>query len=234
MAKWHTEWKVLPHRPLRRLEDNLQVVDGPLPKAPMDRRMTIVRLPDGRLVVHNAMALDEASMAALEAWGTMAFLIVPNGFHRLDAFAFKQRYPAMKVIASPHGRDKIGAAVPIDGGPELLPAGVISGELLDGDKCGEMAFIITHGATKTLLLNDALLNMQHRPGLSGIVMRTLGSTGGLKLTRIMKTFGLSDTGAAKAHLARLAATPGLARLIVSHGDILEGPDVGARITTAVG
>lgn len=233
MAKWHTEWKVHPHRPLQRLEDNLQVVDGPVPKAPMDRRMTVVRLADGRLVVHNAMALDDASMAALEAWGTMAYLIVPNGFHRLDAFAFKQRYPAVKVVASPHAKDKIGAAVPIDGGPEILPPGPIRGELLDGDKCGEMVFVIEHGATKTLLLNDALFNMHHRPGFSGFVMRALGSSGGLKLTRIMKTFGLSDTKAAKAHLARLAALPGLTRLIVSHGEILEGADVGAKIAAVV-
>lgn len=233
--KWHTRWKVLPHNPLTQLEDNLMVVDGPIPGMPLERRMTIVRLSDGRLAIHNAMALDDASMARIEAWGTPAFLIVPNHFHRIDAFAFKARYPDLKVIAGPRGAPKVGQAVPVDGGPELLPAGLgLRGENLDGDKVGEMAFIVTHGKRATLIVNDALFNMAHIKGFTGLIVRLMGSTGGLKLTRIMRWFGVSDTRAFKAHLARLADTPGLTRLIVSHGAILEGADVGAKIRAAVG
>ena len=228
--KWHTRWKVLPHQPLRQLEDNIQVVDAKLPGSmPLERRMTVVRLRDGRLVVHNAIALDDASMATLEAWGEMAFLIVPNGFHRIDAFAFKQRYPKMTVIAGPQGRKKIELALSVDGGPELLPAdGGMHGHNLDGDKIGEMAFIIEHGATKTLLVNDALFNQPHKPGFGGFVMRALGSTGGLKLSRLMRIFGVSDAKAFRAHLVRLAEAPHVTRLIMSHGDIIEG-DIAARL-----
>jgi len=233
--KWHTRWKVLPHGPVRALEDNLKVVDAPLPGMALERRMTVVRLADGRLVVHNAIALDDASMAALEAWGKVAFLVVPNSFHRLDAFAFKQRYPEVKVIAAPLARPKVELALPVDGGPELLPAGLgLSGEVLEGAKIGEMAFIVAHGDRKTLILNDALFNQPHLPGFQGFVMRLLGSTGPLKLTRIMRLLGVSDKRAFRAHLARLAELPGLCRLIVSHGEILEGEDVGARIRGALG
>lgn len=234
MAKpqWHTRWKVLPHQPLRQLEDNLQVVDANLPGGvPLERRMTVVRLRDGRVVVHNAIALDDASMAALEAWGEMAFLVVPNGFHRIDAFAFKQRYPKMTVIAGPNGRKKIELAVPVDGGPELLPAdGGMHGFNMDGDKIGEMAFIIEHGPTKTLLVNDALFNQPHQSGLSGFMMRAMGSTGDLKMSLVMRLFGTSDTKAFKAHLLRLAETPTVSRLIMSHGKIIEG-DIAGRLRT---
>ena len=232
--KWHTRWKVLPHGPLRTLEDNLKVADAPLPGMPLERRMTIVRLADGRLVVHNAIALDDASMAALEAWGEVAFLVVPNSFHRIDAFAFKQRYPAVKVIAGPMARPKVELAVPVDGGPELIPAGLgLTGEILDGVKIGEMAFVVDHGAKKTLILNDALFNQPHLPGFQGFMLRLVGSTGPLKVTRIMKMLGVKDKQAFYAHLLRLADTPGLGRLIVSHGHILEG-DVGARMREALG
>jgi len=233
--KWHTRWKVLPHQPLRQLEDNLQVVDAKLPGGvPLDRRMTVVRLRDGRLVVHNAIALDDASMATLEAWGQMAFLVVPNGFHRLDAFAYKQRYPNLTVIAGPRGQAKIEQAVSVDGGPELLPAdGGMHGFNLDGDKVGEMAFIIEHGDTKTLLVNDAVFNQPHQPGFGGFVMRAIGSTGGLKLTRVMRVFGVSDTKAFAADVLRLAETRGVARLIMSHGDIIEG-DIAGRLRAILG
>lgn len=232
--KWHTRWKVLPHDPVIALEDNLRTVEAALPKMSLKRRMTIIRLSDGRLVIHNAIALDDASMAALEAWGKPAFLIVPNHFHRLDAVPFKQRYPDLVVIADPRSRKGVEAALPVDGGPELLPKDPsLHCEPLDGCKIGEMAFIIRHGATATLLLNDALFNQPHLPGFSGFVMRALGSTGALKVTRIMRLFGVKDLAALEAHLARLADTPGLTRLIVSHGQTLDGPGVGAAIRAAV-
>jgi len=229
--KWHTRWKVLPHNPLEQLEDNLMVVEGKLPgNMPLGRRMVVVRLTDGRLVVHNAIALDDASMARLEAWGTMAFLIVPNGFHRIDAFAFKQRYPNMTVIAGPNALKKVELALPVDGGPELLPAdGGMHGENIAGDKIGEMAFIIEHaGGKKTLLLNDALFNQPHMSGFGGFVMRAMGSTGALKVSPIMRIFGVSDGKAFRAHLLRLAEKVGVSRLIVSHGGIVDG-DIAGRL-----
>lgn len=231
--KWHTRWKILPHAPLAQLEDNLWVVDGPLPGMPLDRRMTIVRLSDGRLVIHNAIAADDATMSALEALGEMAFLVVPNSFHRIDAFAFKQRYPNIAVIAAPNALAKVSEAVTVAGGPELLPLNSgVHGELLAGDKIGEMAFIITHGDRSTLLLNDALFNTPHKPGFKGFILRAMGSTGGLKMTRIMRVLGSSDTNAMRAHLLRLAAQPGVSRLIVSHGDIIEG-DIAAHVQRAL-
>jgi hypothetical protein len=234
-TKWHTEWKVLSHHPPRQLEDNLMVADAPVPGMPLERRMTVIRLRDGRLVIHSAIALEDEAMGRLEAWGTPAFLVVPNHYHRLDALSYKQRYPALAVIADAKGRQKIERALPVDGGLELLPAGLeLHGEALDGCKVGEMAFIVTHGAGKTLLLNDAMFNTPHQRGFGGLVMRLLGSTGPLKVSRIMRWFGVADTRAFIAHLRRLADTEGLTRLVMSHGVILEGDDVASRMRRALG
>ena len=54
-------WKVLPHGKLTTVEENILTVVGeiPMPLASITRRMTVVRLRDGRLVIFNAIALDE-------------------------------------------------------------------------------------------------------------------------------------------------------------------------------
>jgi hypothetical protein len=47
--------------------------------------MVLARMRDGRVVVDNAIALDDASMRELEAWGEPSVLIIPNRYHRQDA-----------------------------------------------------------------------------------------------------------------------------------------------------
>src|SRR5690606_38404698 len=80
------------HGPLERLEDNLWRVEGALPNMALRRVMTVVRMADGRLVIHSAIALPDELMAQIEAWGRPSYLLVPNAYHRLDAPAYKARY----------------------------------------------------------------------------------------------------------------------------------------------
>ncbi len=109
-------WKVLPHGKLARLEDNLVTVTGEIhmPLMNLPRRMTVVRLYDARLVVYSAIALQEHEMEWLEAWGRPAFLIVPSDHHRLDAKIWKDRCPAMQVVAPRGARAKVEETVPVD------------------------------------------------------------------------------------------------------------------------
>jgi hypothetical protein len=48
------------------------------------RRMTIVRLADGRLPISSAILLDEIEMTALESYGALAFLVVPGEIRRAE------------------------------------------------------------------------------------------------------------------------------------------------------
>ncbi len=116
MPKPFTEWTVLPHSKLSRLDDNLLSVTGDLamPVGDFPRRMTVVRLHDGRLVVYSAIALDEAEMRALEAFGEPSFLVVPNGIHRMDAKIWKDRYPQLRVIAPAGVKKQVAEVVPVD------------------------------------------------------------------------------------------------------------------------
>jgi hypothetical protein len=92
-------WTVLPHEGIDKLEENLWVVSGALPRAVTNRRMSVVRLADGRLLFHNAIPLREDAMREIEAFGHPAVLVVPNRFHRLDIHAWKQRYRDLAVIS---------------------------------------------------------------------------------------------------------------------------------------
>src|SRR6266567_4702633 len=104
-------WTVLPHEPLEKLEDNLWTVAGRLPHGGMNRRMSVVRLAGGRLVLHNAAPLAEPAMRELEAFGAPTVLVVPNGFHRLDVHAWKERYPRLCVVCPPESRLRVSKVV---------------------------------------------------------------------------------------------------------------------------
>ena len=98
MAKAVDAWKVLAHEPLLRLSENLLWARGSLPGMSLKRTMVVARRNDGKLVIHSGIALDDAGMAEIERFGSPAFLIVPNGGHRLDAPAYKKRYPSLRVF----------------------------------------------------------------------------------------------------------------------------------------
>src|SRR5262245_46104947 len=114
MAKPFETWTVCPHRPIEKVTENLWRVEAQMPGAPFHRSMMVARLTDGRLVIHNGIALDEAEMKELEAWGTPAFLIVPNKGHRMDARIFKERYPGLSVVAPPSAKTKVDEIVRVD------------------------------------------------------------------------------------------------------------------------
>src|SRR5579871_6107208 len=99
MPKAYATWTVLPHRPIEKLEPNLWRVEGDLPGGNGTRVMTLARYRDGRLLVHNAIALEEELMKEIEAFGRPEVLVVPNSFHRLDVKVFKDRYPGATVFA---------------------------------------------------------------------------------------------------------------------------------------
>ena len=116
MTRPFQEWKVLPHGKLSQIDDNILTVVGEISMPLMDlpRRMTVVRLNDSRLVIFSAIALEEDEMAALEAYGRPAYLIVPSDKHRLDAKIWKDRYPEMQVVAPEGAREKVAEVAPVD------------------------------------------------------------------------------------------------------------------------
>jgi len=218
MAKGNTTWKVLPHGPFEKLSDRLWRVEGNLEGIDMKRVMTIARRADDSLVIHNAIALDEAAMAELDSWGKVGVIVVPNGYHRLDARVFHDRYPEARVVCPAGARSKVEQVVPVSGSYEDVPSdGAVELVTLDGTKQREGVMIVRAKEGTSLVINDAVFNMPHVTGLTGFVLRRItGSTGGPRVSRLMRWLAIADKAAFRAHLERLAELPELRRIIVSH------------------
>lgn len=216
------DWKVLAHDPIEKLSPNLWRVQGSLPNMALKRVMSVAKLGDGRLVVHNAMALDEPSMQELERWGEVAFVIVPNGFHRLDAPRFEKRYPNAKFLCPAGATKDVAKKVAVHGGYDALPKDArVSLSMLAGLGGLEGLMTVREDDGTSLVFNDAIFNSPHLPGVAGFVMKHVTlSTGGPKLTRIARLFLVKDRKAFAEELTLLSSTPGLRRVIVSHHEMI--------------
>lgn len=218
-------WTVLPHGPLEKLEPNLWAIEGTLrmPAGELPRRMCIARLGGGQLLLMNGIPLREEAMREVEAFGKPAFLLVPNGYHRLDIAAYKQRYPRLRVLAGEGSRKRIEKKVPVEGSWNDAPRDPdVSVESLGGTKVDEAVVSVrSDGRVSLCFFGDALMNVPRAPGLGGLVFRLLGSTGRPGVTPIARWFIVGDRAIFREHLLRLARRPGLRRLIPCHGGIVD-------------
>jgi hypothetical protein len=214
-------WTVLEHGPLEKLTENVWTVDGALPNMALRRRMTLVRLRDGSVLVHNAVALSEGLMADIERWGEPAHLVVPNGFHRMDAHAWKARYPRSRVWCPASARAKVDEVVTTDGGYEFMPArDELSVEYLEGSRAAATEGVFTVRAAdgrEVLIFNDALFNHPHATGFGGVMLRVMGSSGGPRVTPLFRAVGVADKARFAAHLRHLGTRPNLSHLVPGHG-----------------
>lgn len=234
MAKVHEVWQVLDHGPLERLADNLWRVKGALPGMSLQRAMTIVRRADGSLVLHSVICMNEPQMRELESLGVPTVMIVPNHGHRLDAPAYKKRFPGLRVYAPAGGREKIAEVVPVDGTFADFPSDdEVRLEMLHGVKEGEGAMLVRSSDGLTVVLNDTMHNMDKKRDLLGRIFTTLmGSAPGPRVSRMAKLFYVDDQPALRRDLLRYAAMPGLVRLIVAHEKVAHGPEAAAALREA--
>ena len=217
------EWKVLPHGPLVNVADNIITAEGEIhmPVGNIHRRMTIVRLRDGRLVVWSAVSLDEDQMQSIERFGRPAFLIVPNPYHRTDAQAWKERYPDMLVVAPEGAREKVAEVVPVDSTTATFGDPDVNFVTVPGTKGQEAALEIINPNGVTLVLNDIIANIRDAPGFSGWMLKLMGFAGDTPhVPMTIRLMLIANKKALAAQLLRWAGIPTLRRIIVSHGEII--------------
>lgn len=217
-------WTVLPHGDLIQINDRILTVVGDLkmPLVHLPRRMTIVRLNDGGLVIYSAIALDEAQMARVEAFGTPRFMIVPSGRHRLDAPAYAARYPQLKTIAAHGARAKVAEVVNVDANAPNFGDPSVRYVEVAGTNQTEAALEVDAEDGVTLIVNEIIGDIHGAHGLGGWLLKTMGFAGdephvpaGPKLEFAKHKADLA------AQLRQWAAIRNLKRIIVSHGDIIE-------------
>lgn len=233
--KLHHEWTVLPHGPLTQLSGNLWRVEGSLPGMTLKRTMTVVRLSTGELLLHSVIALSEPTMRELLALGDVAYAVMPNAGHRLDAPAYRARFPRLRFFTPAGGIDDARVAVPdVEPIGAMPPDPAARFETLDGIKnAAEAAMIVRSSDGTTVVLCDTVHHMDPKRDLVGWVMTTMmGSVGPAHVSRAVKHWYVTDAAAFRAHLERLARTPDLVRFIVNHEKVSVGPAARADLERA--
>jgi len=208
--------RILPHGPIEKLADGLWQVTGSLPRMALPRNMLIYRMPDGDLWLHSAIALKESAMLELEKLGKPAVLVVPNRMHRMDAPAYKRRYPSLRVLCPRDARAHVETKVAIDGAVEdELPKLGIEVLLAQGTKAAERAYRLPV-AGGAVAFCDLVFNIPHQPGFGGKILRWLGSSGYFGVTKIGRRFFVEDATVLANWFDSVAAT-GPEIVTVGHG-----------------
>ena len=217
-------WTVQPHGDLVRVNDRILTVVGEIhmPIGEFPRRMTIVRLASGDLIIYSAVALDEVGMAKLEAFGRPAFMVVPSERHRLDAPGFKARYPAIEVIAPAGAREKVQDVTPVDTSAPIFSDATVRYLEVPGTKQTEAALEVSDTDGVSLIVNEIIGDIHGAKGLRGWLLKRMGFAGEEPHVpapvKMMFSKGKEELA---AQLRTWAEIPNLKRIIVSHGEIID-------------
>jgi len=225
------EWTVLPHGKLMRVNEHIVTVVGELkmPLLELPRRMTVIRLASGDLVIFSAIALREPEMAELEALGRLAFLIVPSVRHRLDAPGYAQRYPSMTVVAPRAGAEKIAEVVRVDtSAPDFGDPSVRYVEI-----AGDSALEVDGDDGLTIIVNDLIGDIHGESGVGGWLLRVMGFAGDdPHVPGPVKLLLGKHKREVAQQFRRWAERNDLRRIMVSHGDTIEVDPGGVLRTLA--
>jgi len=155
------------------VENQLWIVEYPVRFGGMDlfARMTIIKLTNGELLIHDPCNISDATRSEIDALGEVKYIIAPGNFHHLFVTDFQTLYPNAKTYICP-GLEKKRPDITFDG---ILSntadphwAGDLDQVVIEGTKyIWEVAFF--HKPSKTLILVDLLENIgdnyTHHAGL---------------------------------------------------------------------
>jgi hypothetical protein len=197
------------------LAANLWQVQGSLP-FPIPRNMTVYRLPDGRLVLYSVVAMHEEGMLALEALGRPAIMIMPHDRHQMDAPFYKERYPALRVLAPDASSVK---TVAVDGDLTELAALEIKAYLLPGANYHEVVLELPIADGIALCATELLGNVASPGGILGLAMKVFGPPGGgFGVARAVRFREVVDREKVRVWLAGLAERTDIRMVLVGHGN----------------
>ncbi len=209
---------------MQQLHSDLWIADSPLRflGVEMGARMTIVRLPDGKLLLHSPISAAPALVREMQALGPVAYLIAPNRLHHLFIGEWKKVCPDALIYVAP-GLDAKRSDLTIAGvltdEPEPGWKSVIDQVLLDGFPfANEVVFF--HRPSATLIASDLAFNIgASSPRLTRIAFRLAGTYERLSPT-LLERILVRDRPAFRDSLERILDWP-FDRVVVAHGDVCE-------------
>ena len=189
-------------------------------------RMTIIRLPDGSLLLYSPVPMDDALAGEIDQLGPVKHIVAPNLFHHLYVSDAHARWPDAEVSA-PAGLDKKRPDLTIHRtlGVDALPDGVVGVSLAGMAPLSET--VIHHPASRSLLTCDLILNITAPKGWwTKLYLSLNGINGTPGVSKVVAKSAFKDHAALRGSLDAVLDLD-FDRLIIAHGDILEtgGRDV---------
>ena len=188
-------------------------------------RMTIVRLPDGGLLIHSPTRLTPALRDAADAMGPVRALVAPNTLHWLFVREWQQAYPLARVWGAPGLGNrrpvrKSGLTIQAELSDTAPPewGGVFETAIVPGG-FGFREAALFHRPTETLLLADLILNLE--PARVPLLLRPFAVLAGMTAPHGRAPVYLRAVVKLGGTPARQAATRILSwqpqRVLFSHG-----------------
>lgn len=215
---------IQPYATLQPVADDLWTLDGEWYGTRFKRRMTVIRLKSGGLVVHNPIRLKDEDYPKLDQIGKVEFIVAPNTFHSSDAHFYKNRYPQAKLWVAKGAAKSVGKLCKIDG---LLPEAfqkALAGEVecfeFEGTRLlNESVFF--HPASRTLIVTDMVFNMRCEvKGLEKAFFRWNKIDHRFGPSRIFRRVFVNSPANVQKTLSRILQWD-FERVIMNHGEILE-------------
>jgi hypothetical protein len=152
------------------------------------------------------------------------YLIVPGDAHRVDAKVFKQRYPAILVIAPEGARARVEKAVPVDAVTVDFHDPDVNLQSVAGTGGHEAALRVRRASGITLILNDLIGNLRRRGGFEGWLLHIMGfGNDNPQIATAAKLMMIENKARLREQLLLWADEPDLKRILVSHGEPIENP-----------
>lgn len=209
---------------LTKLDESLWVASRPLKIVVGDvgARMTVIRLPDGDLLVHSPVSLDTPTRAALDALGPVRWVVGPSKVHHLFLGEYAAAYPEAALLAAPgleeKRRDLTFRHVLHDELPLPFDGAVLRHVFAGAPLMNEVVFF--HPASRTLILTDLAFHLPPgAPNGARLFHLLVGATGRFGPHRIVR-LGIRDRAAAARSLEHVLGWD-FDRVVVSHGTVLE-------------
>jgi hypothetical protein len=209
---------------MQRLDSDLWVTEAPLRFLGLEvgARMTVVRLPNGDLLLHSPVALSDALRSEVEALGRVAFLIAPNKLHHLFVGDWQRAFPEAEVWVAPGldvKRSDLDVRGVLDDAPEPAWAEVLDQVALEGFSfANEVVFF--HRPSGTLILTDIAFNVGPESAPLTRLFFKLNRVYGRLSPTVLEKILIRDRPAFRAGLERALDWP-FERVIVSHGGVKE-------------
>lgn len=220
------------YAPPREIAPSLWVLDGTWSNQ-LGRRMTVVRLRNNEVWVHNPMKLMGIDLSWLSSLGFIKGIIAPNKWHVSDLDWMAEKFPEAQICCPPSFLSKH---------PKFQDRIVFTTDVSYVTPCRELEFfnvpgvrieetIVYHPFTRTLIICDLMMNVSSEGSWSQKLFYKMNNMGECCApTRALKWIFTYDSKELLMFVEQMAAL-NPRRIILNHGEIFEG-EGGNQIRTS--